>query len=110
MPVMDVEYAITEIQSRETVFKTALESDAEAEHRFKIGKAKAYLNAEGTEKAREATAILETSDLYLDHLKKKAVKEFTKESLRDAQDALTARQSILKYERETDFGASRAGA
>lgn len=99
-----VEDAIITIQQIEGEFKLALEQDAEAEHLFKVEKAKAFLAAEGTEKARESQAIVATDKYLLDNLKKKAVKEFLREKLKDAQDALSARQSLLKYEAQTNFG------
>lgn len=91
-------------------FKTALEEDAQAEHLAKVEKAKAFLKAEGTEKARDAQSVVDSDKYLLDHLKKKAIKEFTREALRDAQDALSARQSLLKYEAQTNFGSMSAGA
>lgn len=106
----NVETAISELYNREEAFADAVQDDAIAEHAYKVDKAKAFLRATGTEKAREAQSIVDTENLYLDHLKKKAIKEFTREKLRDAQDALSARQSLLKYETQTSFGMTATGS
>lgn len=100
----DVETTLAAIEEREKAYGEALNKDAEAEHQYKVEKAKAFLAAEGTEKARESASIIAVDKWMLEHLKKKAVKEFTREALRDAQDALSARQSLLSYEAKTNFG------
>jgi len=99
-----LEQTLTEIYNREVDFGEALIADAEAEHAYKIAKATAFLSADGTEKAREAKSIVESDRLMLEHFRKKATKEFTREKLRDAQDALSARQSLLAYEAKSNFG------
>lgn len=106
----NIEDALSEIQRREDAFKKALEDDAVAEHTAKLEKAKAFLSAQGTEKAREAQAVVDSEKFMLDQLKKRAVKEFTREALKDAQDALSARQTLLKFEVQTNFGSMGAGA
>lgn len=98
-----IEQGLSTLWDRETAFQAAVEDDAMAEHAFKLKKAQAFLAAEGTEKARDARSIVDSEKLFLDHVKKKAVKEFTREKLRDAQMAITARQSLLKYQAQTDF-------
>jgi hypothetical protein len=99
-----LETALTELSSRETAFGEALDLDAVAEHAYKLAKASAFLASEGTEKAREAQSVVSSEKLFLDHLKKKAVKEFTREKLRDCQDALSARQSLLSSSVKSDLG------
>ena len=102
--IANLENALSTITERETAFETALQDDANAEHLYKTEKAKAFLAADGTEKAREAKAVVESSKYLLDHLKKKAIKEFVREKLKDAQEAQSARQSILSYRGKTNFG------
>ena len=99
-----VEQSLSEIWMRESEFGTAAIEDAEAEHAFKIKHAKEFLKADGSVEARKAMALVECDTQHLDYLKKKAIKEFTREKLRDAQDALSARQSLLSYEAKTNFG------
>lgn len=99
----EIEISLSTLWDREQAFETAVRDDADAEHAFKMKQARAFLDADGTEKARAAKALVDSGKLYLDHLQKKAVKEFTREKLRDAQDALSARQSLLKYAAQTDF-------
>lgn len=105
-----VEKAIRAVHDREEAYGEALDESATAEHAFKVAKADAFLKADGTEKAREAKSIIETERLFLDHLKKNAVKTFCSVKLQDAQDALSARQSLLKRETSTNFGSMAAGS
>lgn len=96
--------SLQELYSRENEYGTALQQDAEAEHAYKMKQAREYLAAEGTEKARTATALIACETLHLDYLKKAAVKDFTKEKLRDSQQALSARQSLLTSSVKSDLG------
>lgn len=99
-----VEETLTMIWQRESDYEEACNEQAEAEHNYKLNDAKSFLAADGNIKEREATALIANQKLHLDYLQKKARKEFTKEKLRDAQDALSARQSLLSYEAKTNFG------
>lgn len=99
----NIERSLADIWTREQEFGDAGQGDAEAEHAFKIKNAKEFLAADGSVEARKATALLACEKEHLDYLKKKAIKEFTREKLRDAQDALSARQSLLSYEAKTNF-------
>jgi hypothetical protein len=99
-----LEKALTEIYNREQEFTKACTEEAEAEHAYKMKHAREFLQADGAVEQRKATALVACDVLYSDYLKKKAVKEFTKEKLRDSQDALSARQSLLSYEIKTNFG------
>ena len=105
-----VERAIRAVHEREEAFGEALDADADAEHTYKVARAKAFLTAQGTEKAREAQSVIDTDNLLKDHLNKKAVKTFCAVKLNDAQDALSARQSLLKRETSTNFGSMGVGA
>jgi len=100
----NIESALRAVDERESEFGVALQNDAEAKHRYEMKQAQEFLDAEGTVDARKAIALKNCDVEYLDYLKKKAVKEFTREKLKDAQDALSARQSLLKYEAQTNFG------
>lgn len=99
-----LEACLDAIWSREKDFETACTELADAEHAFKIEEAKKFLSGEGSVDARKAQALVASEHLHGDYLKKKAVKEFSREKLRDAQDALSARQSLLSYEAKTNFG------
>ncbi len=100
----NVESSITELYNRETEYGTALDDDATREHAYKMKKAEKFLAAEGTEKAREAQSVIDSGKEFLAHLKSKAVKEFTREKLKDSQQALSARQSILSSGSRSDQG------
>lgn len=97
-----VENTLTMLWDRESSFEKAAMDDAEAEHAYKMQQARTFLAADGTEKARAAKSLVDSEALHLDHLKKKAVKEFTREKLKDAQSALSARQSILTAASRSD--------
>lgn len=94
----DIENTLTKLWDRETEYGKALEAAAVAEHAHKLKEAQEFLAAEGTVDAKKATATVKCSELALDHLKKKAVKEFTRVKLQDAQDALSAQQSLMRAE------------
>jgi len=102
----NVERALSELASREKHYEDACLSDADAEHAYRMRKAQALLAAEGTEKAREAKSIVDSNKEMLAHLKAKAVRDFTKEKLRDSQQALSARQSLLTASSRSDQGYS----
>lgn len=98
----DIEDTLSKLWDRETEYGTALDAAAIAEHNLKLKDAEEFLKAEGTIDAKKATALKNCADLHLDYLKKKAVKEFTRVKLQDAQDALSAQQSLLRAEMGSD--------
>lgn len=102
----DLETALHQLYDRETAYQTACEEEAEAEHAYKMKQAREFLDADGPVDVRKATALVACNGLYLDYLKKAAVKDFTKEKLRDSQQALSARQSLLTASVKSDFGYS----
>ncbi len=101
-----LEASLTELYAREQDYQTACEDSAQAEHRYKLKQAREYLSAEGTEKARTATALVACDEEYLDYLQKDAVRDFTKLKLQDSQQALSARQSLLTASVKSDLGYS----
>lgn len=100
----DIETSLSEIWQREKDFQEACQNAARAKHNFKMQYAAAYLKAEGTLPVKDAIALLKCKDAHLEHVNTDAVYEFTKEKLRDAQSALSARQSLLKFEMATSSG------
>lgn len=98
----DIEDTLSKLWDRETEFGTAVEAAAEAEHNYKMKDAEEFLKAEGTIDAKKATALKACGELHLNYLKKKAIKEFTRIKLQDAQDALSAQQSLLRAEMGSD--------
>ncbi len=105
-----VEKAIRTVHEREGDYQTAVENEALAEHEFKVQNAKEFLKASGGAEIRKMEALVATENLHKDYLTKQAIAAFTKEKLKDAQAALSARQSLLRFDTNTNFGASRAGA
>jgi hypothetical protein len=105
-----IEAGISTLWDREKAFEDALQAHADAEHLFKVRNAEEFLKADGSVEARKAQALVNCKELHKDYLKKEAIATFTKEKLRDAQGALSARQSLLSYEARTNFGMTGAGA
>jgi hypothetical protein len=96
-----LEKALTDVEAVEPDFEKALIDYAEAESNYRITKSEKYLAAEGTEKAREAQAILAVAKLLRERNRAEAVKDFLKMKLKDRQDAVSARQSLLSAEVKT---------
>lgn len=97
-----LEQALDVVTDREEAFETACIEFAEAESTYRILFAKAFLNAEGTEKARHNTAILAVEKQLRERDRSNAVKEFTFQKLKDAQMATSARQSLLSADLRTN--------
>lgn len=96
-----LEQALDRVSVLETAFEDACVAFGSAENEYRVQFAKAFLMAEGTEKARHNTAILAVERFLRERDRTEAVKEFTKEKLRDAQAAVSARQSLLSADVHT---------
>lgn len=98
-PILDkdeqLEAALEAVAEIEPDFEVALLAYADAESLYRIRKAEEYLKAEGTEKAREAHAIIAVAKLLETRNRAEAVKDFLKAKVKDRQDAVSARQSLL---------------
>jgi len=97
-----LEKALNAIADREEAYEEACKSFADAESEYRIQKSREYLAAEGTEKAREATAIIRVEKYLRERDRLEAVKDFTFQKLRDAQMATSARQSLLNADVRTN--------
>lgn len=97
-----LEATLDAVTDRESAFGDACLAYAEAESEYRVQFAKAYLAAEGTEKARNSDAILKVERYLRERDKTEAVKEFSKERLRDVQMAVSARQSLLNADIRTN--------
>lgn len=98
-----IDKCVLEVWKREKAYIAALDESTTAEHAYKIGYAKAYLKADGSIQAREAQAVIETDELLLNHLRAKATVAGMKVKVEDAQDVLSARQSLLSASAKADF-------
>lgn len=98
----NLEEALDAVADREKAYQEACTEYADAESEYRIKKAAAYLEAEGTEKAREAASIKQVEKLLRERNRTEAIKDFTKEKLRDAQLATSARQSLLNADVRTN--------
>lgn len=97
-----LEQALDAIHEREAAYGKALADYADAESEYRVQFAKAYLAAEGTEKARNSEAILKVERFLRERDRAEAVKEFCREALRDCQAAVSARQSLLSADLRTN--------
>lgn len=97
-----LEQALTALEGLEDSFKEALIDDAEAEVKYRVEYAKEYLSANGTIQSREATAIKKVEKFLRERNNKRAIKEFMKEKVKDAQAVVSARQSLLTASRRTN--------
>jgi len=99
-----LEKALGELAQRETEYENAVKDAAEKEHIFKMKQAKEFLQADGSMEIRKNEALKACDREYYAYLQSVAVRDFTKEKLRDCQAALSARQSLLSAEIKTNFG------
>jgi hypothetical protein len=97
-----LEQALDTVADREIAFESACVEFAEAESTYRIRFAKEFLNAEGTEKARHSTAIVAVEKQLRERDRTEAIKEFTFQKLKDAQMAVSARQSLLNADIRTN--------
>lgn len=102
----NVEKVITELYSREELYKSACTKQADAEYTYKTKSAVEFNGAEGSVDVRKNLALIACKDQYKAYLQAEAVKDYTKEMLRDAQQVLSARQSLLSASVKSDFGYS----
>lgn len=101
-----LEESLTELYSREQALQKACVDAAEIEGEYKLKLAKEYRLAEGTVKDRESVALEKCEKEYLAYLRAEAVRAFTKEAMRNSQQALSARQSLLTASSRSDQGYS----
>jgi hypothetical protein len=102
-----LEATLNALDGLEEAYQEALTKYFDAEAEYRIAKADAFLKSEGTEKARDAQAIKETQKLLRERNKAEAVKEFMKAKIKDAQDAVSARQSLLNSSLKTSTAFGR---
>lgn len=105
----NLEKALLEMFRRESAFEDACMDLASAEHIFKMKQAKQIKLATGTVDEKKATALIECEVEHSAYKIAEAVKEALKEKLRDAQAAVSARQSILSAEAKGNFGYAVSG-
>lgn len=90
------------LPEREAAFEESCKVFATAESDYRIAYAEAFLKAEGTEKARHSTATIEVEKFLRERDRAEAVKEFTREKLKDCQITISARQSLLYADVQTN--------
>jgi phage I-like protein len=85
----------------EEAYEEACRDYAEASTNYRVAKAQAYLNAEGTIQQRENTATDKTANLLRERDRTEAIKEAVYMKLRDCQLVISARQSLLRVDMNT---------
>ena len=98
----DLEAALNAVSEIEEGFEKVLTDAVNAKADDEIEYAKAFLKAEGTEKAREAQAKIDTERFKRERYRTEAVREFQRTKLQDAQAAVSARQTLLKANLRTN--------
>lgn len=99
----NVETVIGELYSRESAYKEACEKLADAEHAYKVALAEKFGENEGSVDVRKNLALIACKEKYKAYLGAEAVKDYTKAYLTDAQQVLSARQSLLSASIKGDF-------
>lgn len=97
----DLENALKSLWHREQELEKHLDEAVVKEHAYKVAKARAFLCAEGSDKVKEASAVVQTEALFLEWLKADAAREFAVKKHRDVQMAVSARQSLLSANTRT---------
>lgn len=97
-----LEQALDAVADIEPDFQSALLTAAETEADYEVEWAKAYLAADGTIEARKSQATIDTAKYLKEKNNAKAVKEFLRAKLKDRQDAVSARQSLLRADLRTN--------
>jgi hypothetical protein len=99
----NVEKVIGELATRESSYITACTDVADTEHAYKMKLAREFVKAEGSVDLRKNLALIECNEVYKEFLTATAVKDYTKEKLKDCQSVLSARQSLLTASVKGDF-------
>lgn len=97
-----LEQALGAVAEIEPDFESALLTAADTEADYEVAWAKAYLAAEGSIEARKAAATIATEKYLKAKNDAKAVKEFLRAKLKDRQDTVSARQTLLNSELRTN--------
>ena len=105
--ITNLEESLKAVGNVEGEFETALNDSADKEYNYEIAFANAVLSSTGTNaETRKADAILKCQKELKEHLKADARKTFMKTKMIDAQNAVSARQSILTNSTKTNFSQS----
>lgn len=97
-----LEQTLSTLADREEAFERACLDFADAESDYRVKLAKRFLAADGSVDARKSQAIIDVEKELRERDRTEAVKEFTKEKLKDAQTAVFARQSLLNADVRTN--------
>jgi hypothetical protein len=105
--IHNLEESLKAVGQVEQEFELALNNSADKEYAYEIAFSTAVLGSTGTNaETRKADAILKCQKELEAHLKAEARKAFMKSKMTDAQNAVSARQSILTNTTKTNFGQS----
>lgn len=102
-----LEAVLSELFNREKEYEQACINAAEAESEYRIKIAREFRLAEGTVDAKKNAAIEACAKELSYRDTTDAIKDFTREKVKNAQIACSLRQSIYSAENRSDFGHSR---
>lgn len=97
-----LEAALDMLFDREKAYEDACKEFASAESEYRVQYAKEYLIASGAVEERKQTAMSKVARFLAERERTEAIRDFTKEKVRDAQLAVSARQSLLSSARRTN--------
>lgn len=101
-PEQKLERALAALAEREEAYEKACYEFADAESEYRTQFAREFLLADGAVELKKQTAINKVAKHLKERDKKEAIRDFTKEKVKDAQLAVSARQSLLSSARRTN--------
>lgn len=102
-----LEAVLERLPDLEKEYEDACKNYATAESDYRIEFSRAFLKAEGTEKARNADALIAVEKYLRERDRCEAVRDFTKEKIKDCQLVISARQSLLRVDVNTSSAFGR---
>lgn len=102
----ELEEAIEHMMTMEGLFVEAVSKAATAESVYRLDFSDAFLLAQGTEKVRNAEALLRVREQLTMRNDTEATREYTFQKLKNSQTAVTARQSLLNANVRTNRAVS----
>lgn len=90
------------MSDRESAYETACIDAAKAESEYRIRLAEEFLKASGAVEQRKMEAIKAVQHLLRERDRTEAIRDFTREKLRDVQQAVSARQTLVSADVRTN--------
>lgn len=97
-----LEAELDRMADREEAYETACVDAAKAESEYRIRMAEEFLKASGAVEQRKQEAIVAVQHLLRERDRTEAIREFTREKLKDVQQAVSARQTLVSADTRTN--------